>query len=249
MKALIKAKREDVYNAPIIPWNNGTYTPLANSYIMDLIDTKVHDLGLTVKNENYKVTTTQDGLIKGVIGEYNIIADDGEFGQKVMFRNSYDKSMSFAFVAGTIVWVCTNGCVSGDYQYKRIHKGTFEDGVSSTEVDVIENIEGGFNMLQKAFEHNVGQLNELKKVEIGPEDAFKLLGELFFMRKVITITQMAVIKKEFDGSKNFRHIDDPHFRAFDLYNHITEALKLSHPASYINDHITTHSLFEQTFQL
>ena len=74
-----------MYNAPIIPWNNGTYTPLANSYIMDLIDTKVHDLGLTVKNENYKVTTTQDGLIKGVIGEYNIIADDGEL-KKIILR-------------------------------------------------------------------------------------------------------------------------------------------------------------------
>ena len=249
MKALVKANREDVYNAPIIPWNNGTYTPLANSYIMDLMDTKIHDLGLTVKNENYRVATTQDGLIKGVIGEYNITTDDGEFGQRVMFRNSYDKTMSFAFVCGTVVWICTNGCISGDYQYRRIHKGSFEDGISSTELDVYENIEGGFNMLQKSFEHNVAQLNEMKHIDIGPNTAFELLGELFFIKKVISITQMSIIKKELYESKNFAHLGAVDFKLYDLYNHITEALKTSHPTTYIHNHVTTHTLFEKTFSL
>ena len=124
MKVNIQAKREDVYNAPIIPWNNGTYTPLANSTIMNLIDLKIQNAGLAVKSENYRVATSKEGLIRGVIGSYNITTDNGEFGQRIMFRNSYDKSMSFAFVCGSVVWICENGCISGDYQYRRIHKGT-----------------------------------------------------------------------------------------------------------------------------
>ena len=104
-------------------------------------------------------------------------------------------------------------------------------------------------MLQTSFEHNVGQLNELKHYEMSPDEAFKLLGELFFIKKVITISQMSIIKKELEFSHNFRHLGDTDFTAFDLYNHITESLKTSHPSSYINDHIETHSLFERTFNL
>ena len=36
-KPLITATREEVYNAPTIPWNNGTYTPISNMFIMDMI--------------------------------------------------------------------------------------------------------------------------------------------------------------------------------------------------------------------
>lgn len=248
-KVLTKATREDVYNAPIIPWNNGTYIPLPNSRIMDLLDAKVHDLGLQVKNQEYRVAVTHQGLIKGVIGSYNVTTSDGEFGQKIMFRNSYDKSMSFAVCMGTIVWICENGCVSGDYQYKRVHRGIMLENTTTTERDVVESINGGFKMLQTSFEHNVAQLNELKHYEMSPDEAFRLLGELFFIRKVITISQMSIIKKEFELSYNFRHLGDADFTAFDLYNHITESLKTSHPTTYINDHIETHGLFEETFNL
>ena len=247
MKALVKATREDVYNAPIIPWNNGTYTPLPNKNIMDLVESRIHSLGLQIKSEEYKVTTSNEGLIKGVIGSYNIATSDGEFGQKIMFRNSYDKSMSFAFVCGMIVWICSNGCISGDYTYKRMHKGSFLENTSTTEKDVVENVNGGFSALQVSFEHNRAQLNELKHFEISPEESFGILGQLFFVKKVISISQMSIIKRELDSSSNFRHLGATDFTAYDLYNHITESLKTSSPLSYINDHVETHKLFEKTF--
>jgi len=249
MKVTTVATREDVYNAPVIPWNNGSYTPLANSMIMDIVRDKISDLGLVVKKDFYKVTVTQGGDIKGVIGGYDITAGDGEFGQRVMFRNSYDKSMSFALVCGTCVWICENGCVSGDYQYKRVHRGVITDDTSTTEQDVIENINGGFNMLQQSFEHNTKQLNEMKHFELSPEESFKILGQLFFTQKVLSITQMSIIKKELDYSQNFKHLGDKDFTAFDLYNHITESLKTSHPLNYVADHIATHNLFTHTFNI
>ena len=247
MKVNIQAKREDVYNAPIIPWNNGTYTPLANSTIMNLIDLKIQNAGLAVKSENYRVATSKEGLIRGVIGSYNITTDNGEFGQRIMFRNSYDKSMSFAFVCGSVVWICENGCISGDYQYRRIHKGTFIEDTSTTEQEVFLNIDSGFKMLEESFEHNVQQLNELKHYEVSPDEIYKILGLLFFDRQILSITQMSTVKRELKESRNFRHLGDLDFTAFDLYNHITESLKSSHPESYINDHVQTHKLFEQTF--
>jgi hypothetical protein len=57
------ASRSSVYEAPFIDWNNDTYTPVANKTIMDLIDDKISSLNLKVKNEEYRVSKSNDGLI------------------------------------------------------------------------------------------------------------------------------------------------------------------------------------------
>ena len=249
MKPLIQATREEVYNAPTIPWNNGTYTPISNMFIMDMIYNKLQEHGLTVKNEEYKTARTKEGLVKGVIGSYDISTPDSDFGQRVMFRNSYDKSMSFAFVCGMVTWICTNGCIKGDYQYRRIHRGVIMEDTSTTQEAIVENINGGFTMLQVSFEKTSAQLRELQHFEISPTESYDILGKLFFEQQVLSITQLSTIKKEFEQSKNFHHLGDKDFTAYDLYNHITESLKASHPLSYISDHVKTHALFEETFKV
>jgi hypothetical protein len=216
---------------------------------MDMINSKLDDLGLTVRNDNFMTARTNNGLVKGVIGTYDIIADDNDFGQRLVFRNSYDKSMSFAFAVGTVVFCCTNGCIKGDYQYKRMHRGVITDESSSTQEAIIKNIDGGFTMLQASFEKTSVQLRELQQFEISPTESYDIIGKLFFEQQVISITQLSTIKKEFEQSKNFHHLGDKDFTAYDLYNHITESLKASHPLSYISDHVKTHSLFEEVFNV
>lgn len=249
MRKLTFGNRDEVYTAPTIPWNNDTYTPVSNKLIMDMIEDKLTQNGLIIKNQSYKTSKTDKGLVKGVIGNYDISTGDGEFGQRVAFRNSYDKSMSFAIVVGTCVWICENGSISGDYQYKRIHRGVITDNSSTTIDDIVENIDGSFKQIQVAFEHNVKQLNELKHFEVSPNDAYQVLGELFFHQEVINISQMSIIKKELEYSQNFRHLGAADFTAWDLYNSVTESLKTSHPITYLNDHIKTHKLFEQLFKI
>lgn len=246
---MMQASRGEVYDAPAVDWNNKTYTPVSNKLIMDLVDKKIAEAGLSIQGEEYKVARNMDGHIRGVIGSYNITTPDQEFGQRIMFRNSYDKSMSFAFVCGMVVWICTNGCISGDYQYKRVHRGRLEDDGSTTIEDIVENINGGFNVLQNSFESTRTQLNEMKHFEISPEDTYNIVGELYFKQEVLSSTQLSIVKKQLASSSNFRHLGDTNFTAYDLYNHITEALKESHPATYISDHVKTHNLFKKTFEL
>lgn len=249
MKPLIQATREEVYNAPTIPWNNGTYTPISNMFIMDMINSKLNTLGLVIKNEEYKSARTKEGLVKGVIGYYDLMAGDDTFGQRLVFRNSYDKSMSFAFAVGGVVFCCSNGMIKGDYQYKRVHRGVMIEQSSTTQEAIVENINGGFTMLQVSFEKTTAQMRELQHFEISPSESYDILGKLFFEQQVISITQMSIIKKEFEYSKNFRHLGDKEFTAYDLYNHVTESLKTSHPLSYISDHVKTHALFEEIFKV
>lgn len=244
----MKSTRENVYNAQIIPWNNGTYTPISNKSIMDLMDEKLRELDLRIKGEEYHTTTSHEGLVKGVISKYYISSTDDEFGQQVLFRNSYDKSMSFAFAVGSVVWACSNGVVSGDYTYKRVHKGTFDDNnTTSTWNDIFDNINTGFNHLQESYETTVFQMNQLKKFEIGPIDVYNILGELFFDKQVISITQLSIVKRELEKSVHFKHLGDSDFTAFDCYQAITESLKRSAPGDYLKDHVETHSLFERVF--
>lgn len=249
MKVTNKSSREEVYNAPIIPWSNNSYTPISNKFIMDMLTDKIQNLGLTVKSEDYRTSLTRDGKIRGVIGGLNVITDNENYCQRIMFRNSYDKSMSFAIVIGTLVLICENGCVSGDYQYKRIHRGVITGDTSTTQDDIVENINGSFQYLETAFTKVTSQLDKLKHFEISPDETYKILGELFFKQEIVNISQMSIIKKELTFSRNFRHLGDTDFTAYDLYNHITESLKSSSPYTYVKDHVATHKLFEQTFNI
>lgn len=247
MKKLLEADRQEIYEAPIIDWNNNTYTPISNKYIMDLIEEQIDKAGLVVKNTHFTAARTTENKVKGVIGGYDIMTDDEEFGQRLMFRNSYDKSMSFAVVVGGLVWICSNGCISGDYQYKRAHRGVLTAEGSTTSTDIYDNIMGGFSMAVKAFEHNRKQLNDMKEIKVAQSTAYDIIGQLFFKQKILTMNQLSIIKDEFMNSLNFRHLTSPDFTAYDLYNHITESLKISHPINYFNNHIETHKVFEETF--
>ena len=249
MKVRNISTREEVYNAPIIPWSNDSYTPISNKFIMDMLTDKIQNLGLTVKSEDYRTSLTKDGKIKGVIGGLNVITDSADYGQRIMFRNSYDKSMSFAIVVGGIVWVCENGLCSGDYQYKRIHRGVITGDSSTTQDDIVENINGSFQYLETAFTKVTGQLDELKHFQISPKESYELIGELFFKQEIISITQMSIVKRELVQSNNFRHIGDTDFTAYDLYNHITESLKKSYVSVYLQNHIQVHKLFENVFNI
>lgn len=243
------ATREEVYNAPVFNWESACYTPVPNSSIMNLIERNINESSMHIRNSEFRVSRSADHAIRGVIGSYNIETEDGSFGQKIMFRNSYDKSMSFAIVQGLHVWICSNGCISGDYQYKRVHRGTEDGNTTTTMRDVVNAIGHSFQNLQLSFNRNKEQLNNMKDIRVKMDLVEHIVGELFLVKEVLTVTQMSIVKKELYDSRNFKHCNDDNFTAYDLYNHITEALKFSHPINYVKDHIVTHKLFEETFNV
>lgn len=131
MKVNSLATKEEVFNAPIMNWAD-SYCPIPNAEIINAIENNIRQSGLQLKNEHFKVARTESGAIKGVIGGYDLFNGDENLGQRLLFRNSYDKTMSFAFTCGSCVFICENGVVSGDYTNKRVHKETaFDDAMAS----------------------------------------------------------------------------------------------------------------------
>ena len=113
----------------------------------------------------------------------------------------------------------------------------------------MQSIDDGFEIIDNKYKTMKEQLNCLKDVKVDKELTYKLIGDLFFEQSVISITQLSIIKKELNESKNFKHINDDGFTAYDLYNDITESLKTSPVNSMIDDHVKLHTLFENTFDL
>ena len=244
MRANLLATREEVYNSPIINWNSEYYTPVANSTIMDLIEKGINESDFHVKSTEFRVARNSVGAIRGVIGAYNLETDDNDYGQKIMFRNSYDKTMSFAIVQGMHVWICSNGCISGEYQYRRKHLG-IEDGESTTTMrDVINAIEYSFDNMKLSYNKTKDELNSFKEISISEDEVINTLGKLFLIDDTITPTQLSIVKRELYSSKNFKHMNEDGFTAYDFYNHITEALKTSHPLNYVSSHVAVHSMFQ-----
>ena len=240
MKVNELATRSELISTPLPLWED-SYTAIPNKVIFDKIDENIKGGGLRIKNEEYRVSRTQSGIIKGVIGSIDIVTPNEEYGQRFMFRNSYDKSMSFAVAIGGHVIICENGMVRADnFEYKRVHKGTADS-------DSILNIDAGFESIDKEFKIITEQMENLKECHVDYELMHDLVGKLFFEQGVISSVQLNIIKDQMWHSDKFLHINDKDFSAFHLYNHITESLKKSAPRTYIQDHVATHKLFESTF--
>lgn len=234
------ATRAELISTPLPVWEN-TYTPIPNGEIFSKIDENIRGGGLKIVNEEYRVSRSQSGIIKGVIGSIDLASENEEFGRRIMFRNSYDKSMSFAFLEGLCCWICSNGAIKSDeMQFKRVHKGTAFD-------DAMVSIDDGFNRIDVEFKKIVEDMNAFKECHVDKELMYELVGNLFFEQGVLSSVQLNIVKDQLDKSDKFKHLIDPEFSAFDMYNHITESLKRSAPIKYVQDHVATHKLFESKF--
>ena len=85
----------------------------------------------------------------------------------------------------------------------------------------------------------------LKQVVLTRGDQASIVGKLFFDKEVLTLTQVGIIKREMDKPTHNYGCDPD--SAWSLYNHITLALKESHPQHYIKDHQMVHGMFIDEF--
>lgn len=228
-------KLQELYDVPV-PRKTASYSPVPHKELIEHVQEELYRRDLTVINAN--IQTARDGL--QMIGHADIQADgNDELGMRLAFRNSYDKSMSVAFVAGANVWICSNGMISGDIQFMRKHTGTVLK-------ELKEKIQSASSDLEKVFEMSTIYADDMKRIKVDKGLCAELCGKMFIEHDIITSTQLGIIKKE---------ITNPSFDAFkedtawSLYNHTTFALKKAHPSKYINQHLDVHNFFEDQFKL
>ena len=225
---------QELFSVPV-PRRTESYSPVSHRDIIGEVRSEIDRKGLSVVNTEY--LTNKKGT--QLIGYMNINSGNDELGFRVAFRNSYDKSMSAAFVAGGNVWICSNGLISGQIAYIRKHTGNILSELQEKIRFAVNSLEEEWNMLNRHKER-------MKEIEINPLVTAHLVGELFMNEEIINTTQLNIIKREL-VTPSFEYTSAGSL--WELYNHITHSLKTSHPTEYIDRHRELHGYMEHKFEL
>lgn len=227
--------RENIIHTPL-PQHGGRYTVIPHEFIINTAKDKLAAHGFNIKHELYK--TTKSGEVAQ--GMYHLDhAQDPDMGMMFAWSNSYDKSMRFKCAIGAHVFVCMNGVVSGSMaNYARKHTGTADQ-------EAVETIEHQITKAGSYFDQLVEDKNMLSNQLISRKETAELIGRLFIEEEIITLTQLGIIKREISNPSYTYHSDKD--SAWALYNHVTHALKDSHPSNYLDDHQKVHNLFINHF--
>jgi len=226
---------QDLRKAPL-PTHGGRYAVVSHGDVIDNTLNQIAKAGFTIKNTQYRMTT--DGQVAQ--GVYHLdYAGDSDMGMMFAWSNSYNKTMRFKCAVGAYVFICSNGVVRGDIgSYSRKHSGTALQ-------DVVDQINYQISHAKEHYDVLLADKQILKDVTLTPRLKGKILGELFANDEILTLTQVGIVKREMDKPTHNYNADVN--SAWTMYNHITLALKESHPSTFMKDHQRVHGYFVDAF--
>lgn len=213
-----------------VPAATSSYSPIPHSFFLEDLRDRVNS------RENLEVTGSRSYVNGHGTKLVNFIYvrnvdETNDFGLEMMIgsKNSYDKSMAAALVAGASVMICSNGIVGGDMiSFKRKHTGNIAEELNEKADIAIQSMIDGFTALTLDVEI-------MRNYDLTQREKAEILGVMYFEENMVTPNQLSIIKKEMEESDHFRGNT-----LWDLYNNVTESLKRSHPYTHIEDHIKLH---------
>jgi hypothetical protein len=219
-----------------LPNHGGRYAVVSHGDVIDNALNQLAKAGFTIKSTQYRMSN--DGNVAQ--GVYHLdYANDPDMGMMFAWSNSYNKTMRFKCAVGAYVFICSNGVVRGDIgSYSRKHSGTALQ-------DVVDEINNQISHAKEHYDVLLQDKEMLKDTILTPRLKGKILGELFANDEILTLTQVGIVKREMDKPT---HSYNAHINsAWSMYNHITLALKESHPSTFMKDHQRVHQYFVDAF--
>lgn len=219
-----------------LPTHGESYTVVSHGFIIDETRRQLEAHGFEISSEFY------NSNINGEVaqGVYHLShATDPELGLMFAWANSYDKTMRFRCAIGGYVFVCSNGIIAGDMSnYGRKHVGEAKDEVKSHIIQQVASAQNYYDDLVKAKE-------QMKKVTVSESDLALLMGRLYFTDDILTSSQLIVVKNQFKAPAHDYGTDSDSL--WTVYNHITFALKQSHPKTWMEDQKNLHKVVSDLF--
>ena len=226
--------KDYLVNSPL-PNHGNTYTVIPHKTIIK----HTHDLltsnGFEIERELYRSNMNAQ-VAQGIyhIKSVNDQLRDNEDDIGIMFAwtNSYDKSTRFQCAIGGYVFVCLNGLVSGDMaNFARKHTG-------NADAEVQVQISSQIKHAGKFFTKLCMDKDSMRQVKLPIKDQAELLGRLFVDDDLLDATQLSCVKNEI--AKPSYHYNADQENAWTFYNHVTLALKKSHPRTWMSDQQKFH---------
>jgi hypothetical protein len=228
-KSYVTAK--DMLLTAEIPQETKTYKPITHQQLIDLTLESIHQAGFELDKETY--SAAREGNVAN--GRYTITnVADSEMQLQIGWQNSYDKSMSLKFAIGTRIFICENGCVSGDYgAFRKKHVGEIQTFTPNAITEYIKQAGDAFQKMQSDREN-------MKHIELTKRTTAELIGRMIIEENIIESTQLNIIRGQ---------IENPSFdygapgSLWELYQHTTYAMKEVHPSLWMRNHINAHAFF------
>lgn len=214
-----------------VPFSTRTYKPVSHTQLIDLTLDSIDKAGFTLDRETY--SSAKEGRVAN--GKFTIKnVADSEMQLQIGWQNSYDKSLSLKFAIGTKIFICANGCVSGDYgAFKKKHQGEIQTFAPSAMIDYIKRAGDAFKKMQEEREF-------MKTIELDRKIQAELIGRMLIEKEFIQSTQLNIIKGELN--KPTHSYGAPN-SLWELYQFTTFSMKEVHPALWLENHMEAHSFF------
>ena len=223
---------KEYLNSASLPNYSKSYTIISHKDIIDKTLKLLDNSNFEVIKEIYK-TNAEAKVAQGIYyikPKYSAddqIIKEKELGMMFAWTNSYDKSIRFQCAIGGYVAVCSNGIVCGDMMnFARKHTGSADSEIGMQINNQIKNAEVYFKKILNVRDN-------LKKLTLSKKKQCEMLGRLFFDEGILEMNQLTCIKNELKESSYDYNCDQENAWAF--YNHVTHALKKSHPRNWLSD--------------
>lgn len=236
-----EVSRRDLEIAPL-PNHAQSYKVISHKFVIDNTVQLLTNKGFEIIKEVYKANH-EANVAQGIYyikpkTESPLTKNETELGMMFAWTNSYDKSIRFQCSIGAYVFVCDNGMVCGEANFARKHTGT-------ADLDIVKQISNQVNDAGVLFQDILNDRNELKKIHLSKRQQAELAGRLYYEKELIEPSQITVIKKEMDEASFDYDVDQENAWAF--YNHVTHALKKTHPRSWLANTKAFHDFMTMEF--
>jgi len=234
-KRSITTTKDYLINAAL-PQFKESYTVIEHGFVINKTLELLASKGFAVRNELYRCNENAQ-IAQGV---YHLdYGNDPDMGMMFAWSNSYDKSMRFKCAIGGYVFICMNGVVSGNMgSWGRKHTGTADEDTQEQMTQQIDSADIYFNQL-------VQDKASMQTVNLSVQNRAELMGRLFFEHKLVTLEQLSIVRQEVQ-KPSYQYTGGPD-TLWALYNHITHALKSSHPRLWMDQQRMVHWFITDTF--
>jgi len=217
--------------AVVPPTDTRTYKAISHGQLIDLTLEGIHGSGFQLGRQNYSMA--REGNVAN--GHYTITdVADSEMQIQIGWQNSYDKSITLKWAMGVHIFICSNGCISGDMgAFKRKHQGSIQEFTPQAISEYIKTAAEVFVSMQK-------QREQMKQIELTKRVTAEILGRMVVDNEIITTTQLNIIKRELDKPT---HNYGAQNSMWELYQFVTFSMKEIHPTLWMDDHIHAHEFF------
>lgn len=225
--------RKELINFPL-PHHGGKYKIVSHKFVIDQTLDKLKTSGFIVTNQVYKANKNGN-VAQGILHLRHSKLDkeliDDDLDMMFAWTNSYDKSKRFSCCIGANVVVCGNGLVAGEINYARKHIGT-------ADYDIIKQISKQVDEASKTYKELLDDKDELVNTNVDYSKQCELLGRLFAEEEILDPGQLTIVKNEMKEPSYDYGVDNESAWAF--YNHVTHAMKKTHPKTWMEDQAKFH---------